>query len=83
MISACPSHIFQDALHMERSMEPEAMYCPVGSNRAAKTSPEWPVNSITGDCSALVRDPYSTCQHVDIFSLVLIQKSFGANIPLV
>jgi hypothetical protein len=56
-------------------MEPDAMYCPVGSNRAAKTSPEWPVNSITGDCSALVRDPYSTCQHVDIFSLVLYHKS--------
>jgi hypothetical protein len=51
------------------------MHCPVGSKRAAKISPEWPVNSITGDCSALVRDPYSTCQHVAIFSLVLMQKS--------
>jgi hypothetical protein len=30
---------------------------------------------MTGDCSALVRDPYGTCQHVDIFSLVLYQKS--------
>ena len=60
---------------MDRSMEPEAMYCPVGSNLAAKISPEWPVNSITGDCSALVREPYSTCQHVAIFSLVLYQKS--------
>jgi hypothetical protein len=43
-------------------MDPEAIYWPVGSNRAAKTSPEWPVNSMTGDCSALVRGPYCTCQ---------------------
>lgn len=45
------------------------MHCPVGSNRAAKTSPEWPVNSMTGDCSALARDPYSTCQRIATFSL--------------
>jgi hypothetical protein len=44
------------------------MYCPVGSNRAAKTSPEWPVNSMTGDCSALAREPYSTCQRIAVFS---------------
>lgn len=58
------------------------MYCPVGSKRAAKISPEWPVNSITGDCSALVREPYSTCQHVAIFSLVLYQKSVGITYRL-
>lgn len=43
-------------------MEPEAMYWPVGSNRAAKTSPECPVNSMTGDCSAPPRCPYSSSQ---------------------
>ena len=43
-------------------MDPEAMYWPVGSNLAAKTSPEWPVSSMTGDCSALVRGPYYTHQ---------------------
>jgi hypothetical protein len=43
-------------------MDPEAMYWPVGSNRAAKTSPEWPVSSMTGDCSAVVRGTCCTCQ---------------------
>jgi hypothetical protein len=40
------------------------MYWPVGSKRAAKTSPEWPVSSITGDCSALLRAPYIAYQHI-------------------
>jgi hypothetical protein len=44
-------------------MDPDAIYWPVGSNRAAKTSPEWPVNSMTGDCSALARAPYYTSQN--------------------
>lgn len=37
------------------SIEPEAMRLPVGSNLAAKISPEWPVNSITGAWRPLVR----------------------------
>lgn len=32
-------------LHIERSMEPDAMCWPEGSNRTAKTSPEWPIMS--------------------------------------
>lgn len=36
-------------------MDPEAMKLPVGSNLAAKTSPEWPESSITGACNPLVR----------------------------
>ena len=38
-------------------MDPEAMNWPVGSKRAANTSPECPVSSITGDCSELARGP--------------------------
>lgn len=52
------------------------MYCPVGSNRAAKTSPEWPVNSMTGDCSALVRDSYSTCQRMATSAMVLVEDGW-------
>ena len=40
---------------MDRSMDPEAMRLPVGSNLAAKISPEWPDSSITGAWRALVR----------------------------
>jgi hypothetical protein len=56
-------------------MEPEAMYCPVGSNRAAKTSPEWPVSSITGDCSALLREPYAAYQHVQASAIVVFSQT--------
>jgi hypothetical protein len=68
-LTQIPSTNLGQNLHIERSMEPEAIFCPVGSNRAAKTSPEWPVNSMTGDCSALVREPYSTCQRIATFSV--------------
>lgn len=47
--------------HIDRSMDPEAMNWPVGSNRAANTSPVWPVNSITGDRRELARPPYAIC----------------------
>ena len=40
----------------------------MGSNRAAKTSPEWPVNSMTGDCRAPPCGPYSSCQSESLFS---------------
>jgi hypothetical protein len=58
---------------MDRSIDPEAMYWPVGSNLAAKTSPEWPVSSITGDCSALLRAPYITYQHIAASAIVTSQ----------
>jgi hypothetical protein len=51
------------------------MYCPVGSNRAAKTSPEWPVSSITGDCSALLREPYAAYQHVQASAIVVFSQT--------
>ena len=41
------------------------MCWPVGSKRAAKTSPVWPVSSMTGDCSALLPEPYVAYQHVE------------------
>jgi hypothetical protein len=41
------------------------MCWPVGSNRAAKTSPVWPVSSMTGDCSALLPEPYVAYQHFE------------------
>jgi hypothetical protein len=47
------------------------MYCPVASNRAANTSPEWPVSSITGDCSALLREPYAAYQHVEASAILV------------
>lgn len=40
---------------MVRSMEPEAIRLPVGSNLAAKISPEWPDSSMTGAWRLLVR----------------------------
>lgn len=43
---------------MLRSMDPEAMKLPVGSNLAANISPEWPVSSITGACRPLVRGAF-------------------------
>lgn len=48
------------------SIEPEAIKLPVGSNLAAKISPECPVNSMTGACSPLVRGPYKTISFVQI-----------------
>jgi len=42
------------------------MCWPVGSNRHAKTSPEWPVSSMTGDCSALPPGPYVAYQHMHL-----------------
>jgi hypothetical protein len=40
---------------MDLSMEPDAMNCPVGSNRVANTSPECPESSITGASRPVVR----------------------------
>jgi hypothetical protein len=51
------------------------MYWPVGSNRAAKTSPEWPVSSITGDCSALLCEPYITYQHIEASAFLTSPKA--------
>lgn len=48
-------------IHMLLSIDPDAIRLPVGSNLAAKISPEWPVSSITGDCRPLVRGTYD-CQ---------------------
>jgi len=47
---------------MERSIDPEAMNWPVGSKRAAKISPECPVNSMTGDWSTPARGTCHACQ---------------------
>ena len=41
-------------------MDPEAIKFPVGSNLAAKISPECPESSITGACNPLVRGAYIT-----------------------
>lgn len=41
------------------SIDPEAIRFPVGSNLAAKISPECPDSSITGACSPLVRGAYA------------------------
>lgn len=68
-------------LHIDLSIDPEAMNCPVGSNRAANISPECPVNSITGDCRALVRGPYCTCQPIVFSQELYFRRPY--NIPLV
>lgn len=44
---------------MLRSMDPEAMRLPLGSNFAEKISPECPDSSITGAWRPLVRGVYS------------------------
>jgi len=41
------------------SIDPEAIRFPVGSNLAAKISPECPDSSITGACNPLVRGAYA------------------------
>lgn len=51
------------------------MNWPVGSNRAAKISPEWPVSSMTGDWSALLRAPYVAYQHIVASALLLSAKT--------
>jgi hypothetical protein len=38
---------------------------------------------MTGDCSALARDPYSTCQRIAIFSFGTPYQVLGEYIPLV
>lgn len=40
---------------MDLSIDPDAIRLPVGSNLAAKISPECPESSITGACNPLVR----------------------------
>lgn len=57
------------------------MYWPVGSNRAAKTSPEWPVSSMTGDCSALLREPYVSCQHIAASAIVFPSILYMVTYP--
>lgn len=47
-----PGHVFHVLILL--SIEPDAMRFPVGSNLAAKISPECPDSSITGAWSALV-----------------------------
>ncbi len=49
---------------MVLSIDPDAIRFPVGSNLAAKISPECPESSITGAWRSLVRGAYFTDQHL-------------------
>ena len=53
---------------MLRSIDPEAIYRPVGSKRTAKTSPEWPASSMTGDWRVPACPLYGCCQPRCTFS---------------
>lgn len=45
---------------MVLSIDPDAINVPVGSNLAAKISPECPESSINGACRSLVRGAYAS-----------------------
>lgn len=54
------------------SIDPDAIRLPVGSNLAAKISPECPVSSITGASSALVLGVYSMLAQIFQMSIRLL-----------
>jgi len=58
-------------------MDPEAMYCPVGSKRAAKTSPVCPVSSMTGDCSMAFRWPCHSHQPLESLAHAYLAGAIG------